>query len=133
MILGIGVDICSKKRIDNILKKLDHHFSRQILTDVEMKQGIASTDFSKYLALRFSFKEAFYKAANYSNQKLLGWKDISLLDFHNGEFKVNLSEKAEIIMKKKVPLGKKLNINVSVGDTDTLVISKVIVSYYSSI
>ena len=133
MILGIGVDLCSKKRIDQILQKLEHHFTEQILTDIEIDQGTKYIDFSRYLTSRFSFKEAFYKAANFSDQRLLNWKDVSLLDENKEKFRVLLSHKAKKILRKNISLENRLRIGVSISNTSDLIVSKVIISYYSLI
>ena len=67
MIYGIGTDICDIRRIEAVLQRQGERFVRKVLTDAEFivwqkrsarwpQRGL------RYLATRFSAKEAFSKA-----------------------------------------------------------------------
>ncbi len=79
MIYGIGTDICDVRRIRASLDKHGDRFAGKILTDAELatwrarsarwpERGI------RYLATRFSAKEAFSKAIGLGMRMPMTWK-----------------------------------------------------------
>ncbi|KAJ1818987.1 hypothetical protein LPJ56_001685 [Coemansia sp. RSA 2599] len=82
MIVGIGVDLLSIKRIQSIVSRgsrYSQRFSRRILCDRELTEYRAcETDKLRigFLASRWCLKEAIYKAA-YPHQ-ILQWNDVCI-------------------------------------------------------
>ena len=67
MIYGIGTDICDVRRIRESLEKHGERFARKILADGELATWKARSERwpergIRYMATRFSAKEAFSKA-----------------------------------------------------------------------
>ncbi len=79
MIYGIGTDICDVRRIRASLDRHGERFARKILSDAELatwksrsarwpERGI------RYLATRFSAKEAFSKAVGLGMRMPMTWR-----------------------------------------------------------
>ena len=84
MIYGIGTDICDVRRIRASWEKHGERFVRRILSDVEYatwqsrharwpERGV------RYLATRFSAKEAFSKAVGMGMRMPMTWRSCCLL------------------------------------------------------
>ncbi len=79
MIYGIGTDICDIRRIKAALERNGERFATKILSDAELKvwktrsarwpeRGV------RYLATRFSAKEAFSKAIGLGIRMPMSWR-----------------------------------------------------------
>ncbi len=79
MIYGIGTDICDVRRITATLERQGERFASKVLSDAEFavwksrsarwpKRGI------RYLATRFSAKEAFSKAIGMGMRMPMSWR-----------------------------------------------------------
>lgn len=79
MIYGIGTDICDIRRIKAALERNGERFANKILSDAELKvwktrsarwpeRGV------RYLATRFSAKEAFSKAIGLGMRMPMSWR-----------------------------------------------------------
>ena len=79
MIYGIGTDICDVRRIRASLERHGERFAQKILSDVELvtwrsrsarwpERGL------RYLATRFSAKEAFSKAIGLGMRMPMSWR-----------------------------------------------------------
>ena len=71
MIYGIGTDICDVRRIRESLEKHGERFARKILADGELATWKARSERwpergIRYMATRFSAKEAFSKAVGWA-------------------------------------------------------------------
>lgn len=78
MILGIGSDIVSIKRIEKILFK-HQRFPQKILSDRELLYFYEKNQSSEFLAGRFAGKEAFMKALGTGWGKGITFKDIEII------------------------------------------------------
>ena len=79
MIYGIGTDICDVRRIRASLEKHGERFARRILCDAEMTVWQARSARwpergLRYLATRFSAKEAFSKAVGLGLRMPMTWR-----------------------------------------------------------
>jgi holo-[acyl-carrier protein] synthase len=79
VIYGIGTDICDVRRIRESLEKHGERFARRILTDVEFSTWKARSARwpergVRYLATRFSAKEAFSKAVGLDMRMPMTWR-----------------------------------------------------------
>ncbi|MDR2195110.1 MAG: holo-ACP synthase [Gallionellaceae bacterium] len=61
-IFGIGTDVVSYRRIQELHSKYGERFARRLLTDAEMPECADNRDPARYLMKRFAAKEAFAKA-----------------------------------------------------------------------
>jgi holo-[acyl-carrier protein] synthase len=93
-ILGIGVDLVEKRRIEEALNRWGRHFSDRILTEREALLCDAKGDRVGSIAARFAAKEAVLKALGTGWNHEIGWKDIEILSEESGLPRVILSRGA---------------------------------------
>jgi holo-[acyl-carrier protein] synthase len=79
MIYGIGTDICDIRRIKAALDRNGERFALKILSDAELKVWKARSALwpergVRYLATRFSAKEAFSKAIGLGMRMPMTWR-----------------------------------------------------------
>ena len=90
MIYGIGTDVCDVRRIRASLQRHGERFARRILTDGELaawkrrsarwpERGV------RYLATRFSAKEAFSKAAGLGMRMPMTWRLCEISNLASGK------------------------------------------------
>lgn len=90
MIYGVGTDICDVRRIRASLERHGERFARKILSDGEMlvwqarsarwaERGI------RYLATRFSAKEAFSKAVGLGMRMPMTWRHCEVAKLPSGQ------------------------------------------------
>lgn len=78
MILGIGTDITSVKRITGIFAEFGERFAEKILTDFELSEFHTSKYPEAFLAKRFAIKEAAAKALGTGFRQGVSYQDIGL-------------------------------------------------------
>ena len=79
MIYGIGTDICDVRRIRTSLDKHGERFARKVLSEAEFTTWRARSERwpergVRYLATRFSAKEAFSKAVGLGMRMPMTWR-----------------------------------------------------------
>lgn len=79
MIYGIGTDICDIRRIKASLNRRGERFAARILSDNEMatwktRNAVGPEYGVRYLATRFSAKEAFSKAIGLGMRMPMSWR-----------------------------------------------------------
>jgi holo-[acyl-carrier protein] synthase len=90
MIFGIGTDICDVRRIRASLQKHGDKFAQRVLADGEIKvwkyrsarwpeRGI------RYMATRFSAKEAFSKAVGLGMRMPMTWRLCEIANHRSGQ------------------------------------------------
>lgn len=90
MIYGIGTDICDIRRIQASLEHHGERFAQKILSDVELatwrmrsqrwpERGV------RYLATRFSAKEAFSKAIGLGLRMPMTWRSCEIGKLPSGQ------------------------------------------------
>ena len=95
MIYGIGTDICDVRRIRASLERHGERFARKILTESELvtwqarsvrwpERGV------RYLATRFSAKEAFSKAIGLGMHTPMSWRLCEILNERSGKPRIVL-------------------------------------------
>lgn len=84
VILGIGHDICSITRIQNILETHADRFLSRICTEAEKAEASTRAHLSTYVAGRFAAKEAVYKALNAADQTKMSWRNAEILTGYKG-------------------------------------------------
>ena len=90
MIYGIGTDICDIRRIRASLTRHGDRFAERILCDAEMatwkERGVRWPDRGiRYLATRFSAKEAFSKAIGLGMRMPMTWRDCEIAKAASGK------------------------------------------------
>jgi holo-[acyl-carrier protein] synthase len=90
MIYGIGTDICDVRRIRATLERKGDKFAQRVLSDGELtvwkarsarwpERGI------RYLATRFSAKEAFSKAVGLGLRTPMTWRSCEIANLPSGK------------------------------------------------
>ena len=79
MIYGLGTDICDIRRIEASLQRHGERFARKILSEAELATWKARSARwpergTRYLATRFSAKEAFSKAIGMGMRMPMTWR-----------------------------------------------------------
>ena len=95
MIYGIGTDICDIRRIRASLDKHGDRFAAKVLSDVEFATWKARTARwpergVRYLATRFSAKEAFSKAICLGLRMPMTWKLCEISNERSGKPTITL-------------------------------------------
>ena len=90
MIYGIGTDICDVRRIRDSLARHGERFARKILSDAEFATWQARSKRwpergLRYLATRFSAKEAFSKAIGLGMTMPMTWRLCELGNLPSGQ------------------------------------------------
>ncbi|GAA6141797.1 holo-ACP synthase [Hydrogenophaga sp. 5NK40-0174] len=95
MILGIGTDICDIRRVRATWERQGERFAEKVLGEAELKvwrqrktrwpdRGL------RYLATRFSAKEAFSKAIGLGMRMPMTWRNCEILNQASGKPYVQL-------------------------------------------
>jgi holo-[acyl-carrier protein] synthase len=90
MIFGIGTDVCDVRRIRTSMQRHGERFARRILSDRELtvwrsrsarwpERGL------RYLATRFSAKEAFSKAVGLGMRLPMTWRLCEIANLRSGQ------------------------------------------------
>ena len=90
MIYGIGTDICDVRRIQASLERHGERFARKILSDGELATWKARSARwpergVRYLATRFSAKEAFSKAIGLGMRMPMTWRLCEIGNLDSGQ------------------------------------------------
>ena len=90
MIYGIGTDICDIRRIRASLEKHGERFAQKVLSDVEMQTYRARSERwpergVRYVATRFSAKEAFSKAIGLGMRMPMTWRLCEVAKLPSGQ------------------------------------------------
>ena len=81
MILGIGVDLVSTSRIQEMMEKHGSRFTDRVFTDQEVRDSLKYKDWNaqvRHFAKRFAAKEAYVKARGLGFGRGIGVRDISV-------------------------------------------------------
>lgn len=90
MIYGIGTDICDIRRIRASLEKHGDRFAQKVLSDAEMKTYRLRSERwpergVRYVATRFSAKEAFSKAIGLGMRMPMTWRLCEVAKLPSGQ------------------------------------------------
>tara|TARA_R110002072_G_scaffold89737_8_gene200968 strand:- start:22791 stop:23165 length:375 start_codon:yes stop_codon:yes gene_type:complete len=123
MIKGIGTDLVSILRIEQVLSKHGERFAAKILGSEEYKQFHLSKRKLNFLAKRFAAKEATAKALGTGFSKGISWKDIQLAHNDHGKPELILTDGA---LDRFESLGAE-QLLISLSDEASLIIAYVII------
>ena len=128
MLLGIGNDIVSIKRIKRAYNKFGKRFEERIYTSEERKLvWKRGTPCFRTLSNRWAAKEAFVKALGIGFSKGVFWRDISILNNSNGKPCLEISGYAKKYIQKILPLNTTSYLHVSISDEEDFVNAFVII------
>ena len=129
MIYGIGTDICDIRRIKAALERNGDRFATKILSDAELKvwktrsarwpeRGV------RYLATRFSAKEAFSKAIGMGMRMPMTWRNCEITKEASGKPCIVLHGELKAWFEAR-----QLSAHVSVSDETDYAASFVVVEH----
>ena len=101
MIYGIGTDIVSIERIQNILNKNRDAFINRVLTDHEKALFANKADSAAFCAKRFAAKEAFSKALGTGIGRIVSFQDLTVRSNEHGKPYFMPSEKLRLYLQEK--------------------------------
>jgi len=95
MIYGIGTDLCDVRRIEATLGRRGERFAEKVLGPHEIevfRQRMAAVRERglRYLATRFSAKEAFSKAIGMGMRMPMTWRDCEIVKARSGKPEIRL-------------------------------------------
>ncbi len=96
MIVGIGTDLCDIRRIEAAVARRGERFAAKVLGAQEMQVWRARTQAHpargmRYLATRFSAKEAFSKAIGLGMRMPMTWRHCEILKAPSGKPQIVLN------------------------------------------
>ena len=96
MIVGIGTDVCDIRRIEQTMQRRGDRFAERILGPAELQVFQARRERTparglRYVATRFSAKEAFSKAIGLGIRSPMTWRGCEVLNAASGKPYVQLS------------------------------------------
>ena len=101
MIYGIGTDIVSIERVQNILNKNRDGFINRVLTDHEKALFTNKADSAAFCAKRFAAKEAFSKALGTGIGRVVSFQDLTVRSNEHGKPYFMPSEKLRLYLQEK--------------------------------
>ncbi len=95
MIVGIGTDVCDVRRIRAALERRGDRFAERVLTDAELetfheRRGRFADRGVRFLATRFSAKEAFSKAIGLGLRMPMTWRGCEIAKRPSGKPEIRL-------------------------------------------
>jgi len=89
-VYGIGTDLCDVRRIQATLARRGERFAEKVLGDAELqvfhaRRARAEAGGLRYLATRFSAKEAFSKAIGLGIRMPMSWRRCEILNHPSGQ------------------------------------------------
>ena len=116
MILGIGNDIVSVERVENLLNKFGERFIKKVFTKEEETRSLKNFKPAASLAKRFAAKEAAWKALGDERQIGINWKDMGVRNNKSGKPFLELTGKAAEQLKNLTPENMVARIDLSLSD-----------------
>ena len=132
MIYGIGTDICDIRRIRASLEKHGERFAQKVLSDNELNTYRARSERwpergVRYVATRFSAKEAFSKAIGLGMRMPMTWRLCEVAKLPSGQPTIVLHG----VLKEWFE-AKGLSAHVSVSDESDYATSYVVVETHTA-
>ena len=117
MIIGLGSDLCSIKRIQASLDRFGERFERRVFTNIERAKA-ARRPFTRAgtYAKRFAAKEAFSKAVGTGFKRGVFMKDIGVVNAASGAPTLALTGGAAARLAEMVPPGHDVHIHLTLTD-----------------
>ena len=101
MIYGVGTDIVSIERIQEILNKNRDGFINRVLTEHERALFANKADSAAFCAKRFAAKEAFSKALGTGIGRVVSFQDLTVRKNEIGKPYFMPSEKLRLYLQEK--------------------------------
>ncbi|MEW6098269.1 MAG: holo-ACP synthase [Pseudomonadota bacterium] len=127
MIYGIGTDLCDVRRIEAAWRRHGERFARRVLGPHELevfqaRMSRVEARGLRYLATRFSAKEAFSKAIGLGMRMPMTWRDCEVVKAPSGKPEIRLHGELKAWFEAR-----SLRAHVSVTDETDMAASFVVV------
>lgn len=116
MILGIGNDLVDCRRIEKTLKRFGSSFVTRVFTPQEQNRINQRFHQAAGYAKLFAMKEAILKALGTGLTNGIVWHDVEIFREFKGPPRVELSGRAEKVLKDHTPEGYIAHVHISVSD-----------------
>ena len=115
MIVGIGIDLCDARRVEQSMTRFGARFLDRIFTENEQAHAKAAAKPALSFAKRFAAKEAVAKALGTGVRGFL-FVDIEVISGHLGKPEVILHGGAQDVLRGKLHAGQRAHIHLSLSD-----------------
>ena len=115
MILGIGIDLVEKARIDDLHERYGDQFARRILNADELEHFSRSTRKGWFLANRFAAKEAIAKALGTGLRHPVTLHSVGIENLENGRPEFRFSDTLKAYLDSRRVDGAHLSITHEKG------------------
>ena len=115
MIVGIGVDLCDARRIEQSITRFGARFLDRIFTENEQAHANAAAKPALSFAKRFAAKEAVAKALG-TGVRGFFFVDIEVISGPLGKPEVLLHGGAQDVLRAKLHTGQRAHIHLSLSD-----------------
>lgn len=115
MIVGIGVDLCDARRIEQSITRFGASFLNRIYTENEQTHANAAAKPALSFAKRFAAKEAVAKALG-TGVRGFFFVDIEVISGPLGKPEVLLHGGAQDVLRGKLHAGQRAHIHLSLSD-----------------
>ncbi len=130
MIVGIGNDLISVSRIENLIFKFKEKFEEKIFTTVEISKARSLKNPTQFYAKRFAAKEAFAKALGLGIGRGVDFKDIEIDNDSLGKPFIRILNSKEELIKQHFNC-EKIAVHLSLSDEESMASAFVVIEKIS--
>ena len=127
MIIGVGIDIVTIRRIERVISLYETRFLNKIYTQHELEISKKIADKFGYFSKRWAAKEACSKALGTGLRQGVYWRDIEVRTQKGGLPYMILRRGALIRLNELTPKGKQSKIYLTLSDDYPSAIAQVII------
>ncbi len=110
MLIGLGIDIINIKRVKKIIDRWGEKYLKRVFTEREINYCLSQPYPEQHFAVRFSAKEAVFKALG-TGRRNINWREIEIINDSLGKPQVFFRDKAENMTRERYI--KKVHISLS--------------------
>lgn len=127
MIIGLGSDLCSITRIEEVLARHGARFAERVFTPGERAKAEGRSSAAPTYARRFAAKEACSKALGTGIRHGVFWRDMEVVSLPGGRPTMRLTGGAAKRLAAMMPPGMEPFIHVSLTDEPPMAMAIVII------
>lgn len=117
MILGMGVDLCDIRRIENSLERFGDRFTQRVFTDRERALADRRRRRAETYAKRFAAKEACAKALGTGvPRRGVHWRHMGVVNLPTGAPTFDLTGGAATRLQAMTPEGHEARVHLTITD-----------------
>ncbi|WP_374546880.1 holo-ACP synthase [Rhodoblastus sp.] len=127
MIIGLGVDLCDIRRIEQMLEKYGDRFPRRCFTEIERAKADGRQARAATYAKRFAAKEACAKALGSGIGQGVSWLDMGVVNDSFGRPTLELTGGAAKRLARLTPAGWEARVHLTLTDEYPLAQAQVMI------